>query len=115
MTPKATTKTINRGEKGNCLAAAFASILDLEIAEIPQFEEMTKDTWKLELNKWASSIDINVEFTHSIPNGYSIGIGIHECGEHHAVILNDGAFYFDTNGTEKYYKEHRYCISVTRV
>jgi hypothetical protein len=115
MNPKKTTKSEKRGEKGNCLAAAFASILDLEISDIPQFEDMQKDTWKCALNKWASSIGINIEFTHSMPTGFSIGIGIHKCGEHHAVVLRDGLFYFDTNGTGKYYEEHRYCISVTKI
>jgi hypothetical protein len=110
-----TTKSKKRGEKGNCLAAAFASILDLSISDIPQFEEMCKSTWKQALFEWCSSIGVKVEFTKSIPDGFCIGVGRHECGDLHAVILKDGRFYFDTNGSEKYYKEHRYCLLLERI
>jgi hypothetical protein len=112
---KVTTKSASRGEKGNCLAAAFASVLDVDISDVPQFEEMTPETWKKALFDWASSINVEVEFTRSIPDGFCIGIGVHENGMYHAVILRDGDFYFDTNGTEKYYVEHKYCITVNRL
>jgi|TARA_B110000196_G_scaffold318860_1_gene335228 hypothetical protein len=115
MNLKVTTKSSTKGENGNCLAAAFASILDIEIADVPKFEEMTKTTWKKALFDWASSINVEVAFTNSIPNGFCIGIGVHDSGEYHAVILRDGDFYFDTNGTEKYYVEHKYCITVNRL
>lgn len=115
MNLKVTTKSASRGEKGNCLAAAFASMLDIDISDVPQFEEMTPETWKKALFDWASSINVEVEFTRSIPDGFSIGIGVHECGFLHAVILNNGDFYFDTNGSGDYYVEHRYCITVNRL
>lgn len=115
MNLKVTTKSASRGEKGNCLAAAFASMLDIDISDVPQFEEMTPETWKKALFDWASSINVEVEFTRLIPDGFCIGIGIHENGMYHAVILRDGDFYFDTNGTEKYYVEHKYCITVNRL
>lgn len=97
------------------MAAAFASLLDIEIADVPKFEEMTKATWKGALFKWASNINVEVTFTKSIPDGFCIGIGVHENGMYHAVILRDGDFYFDTNGTEKYYVEHKCCITVNRL
>lgn len=115
MNLKVTTKSASRGEKGNCLAAAFASMLDIEISDVPQFEEMTKTTWKNALFEWASSINVEVKFTKSIPDGFCIGIGVHACGDLHAVILSNGDFYFDTNGSEDYYIEHRYCITVNRL
>ncbi len=115
MTPVLTTKSTLRGEKGNCLAATLASILDLNINDIPQFEEMCKATWKNALQNWSANIGIVITFTHDIPDGFSIGIGKHKSGELHAVILNDGKFHFDPNGTNLFYEEHRYCLSVERV
>jgi len=87
----------------------------LEIIDVPQFEEMCKDTWKDALHNWSSSIGVTITFTKSIPEGLSIGVGRHKSGYLHAVVLNNGYFYFDPNGTEQYYEEHRYCLSIDRV
>ena len=114
MNCKATTTSLSKGERGNCLAAALASILDLKISEIPKFEIMCKRTWKSALHEWSTGIGVMVEFTKSIPAGFCIGIGRHASGELHAVILLDGAFYFDTNGTNAFYEEHKYCLLVSR-
>ena len=110
-----TSKSEKRGEKGNCLAAALASILDLEIVDIPQFEEMNKATWKDALHNWSLSIGVRIQFTKSLPTGLSIGVGEHRDGGLHAVVLNDGDFYFDPNGTNQYYEEHRYCLLVEKI
>lgn len=114
MNLKSTTKFRSKGERGNCLAATLASILDLEISEVPQFEEMAKEIWRHSLHEWSSSIGVRIEFTKSIPNGFCIGIGRHKTGDLHAVILKDGCFYFDPNGTGQYYNEHKYCIVVEK-
>jgi len=110
-----TTKSANRGENGNCLATALASMLDLKITDIPEFEDMCKNTWKPALHEWATKIGVNITFTKSIPKGFSIGIGRHANGLLHAVILEDGAFYFDTNGSGKFYEEHKYCLEVNKL
>lgn len=109
------TKSKERGEKGNCLAAALASMLDLEISDIPKFEEMCNATWKVALHEWAASIGVRVEFTREIPSGYCIGVGRAESGLLHAVILKDGFFHFDTAKSGGFYQEHRYCLLVERI
>ncbi len=107
-----TTKFAERGEKGNCLAAALASILHLKIEDVPEFEEMCKSTWKPALRKWSSDVGASIEFTTSIPKGFSVGVGIHKSGGFHAVVLKDGFFFFDPNGTDLFYEQHRYCLDI---
>jgi len=39
------TKFCTENQNGNCLAACLASILELRIEDIPQFEDMFEDWW----------------------------------------------------------------------
>ena len=109
-----TTKFKSNGEKGNCLAAALASVLEIDLIDVPQFEEMTRSTWKSALFDWADLNGYIIEFTNERPAGYGVGVGVHPDGGLHAVVVFNGEFYFDTNGTDVFYQEHRYYIKVSR-
>lgn len=109
-----TTKFASKGEKGNCLAAALASTLGIPISDVPEFEEMEPKIWKDSLHEWSRKIGVDIIFTKTIPKGFCIGIGRHSNGFLHAVILKDGAFHFDTNGSGEFYAEHRYCLEVKK-
>jgi hypothetical protein len=110
-----TTKHKRNGERGNCLAAAFASILELQIQDIPQFEEMTRETWRKAVVDWGYNNCINIQFSKERPKGYAIGVGVHPEGGLHAVVVLNGEFCFDVNGSDLFYVEHRYYIHVKRV
>jgi hypothetical protein len=112
--PVLTTKHRRNGENGNCLAAAIASVLEITINDIPMFEEMTKNTWKNALFEWAGCIGIEVKFTNERPDGFAIGVGIHNSGECHAVVVHNGEFCFDTNGTDMFYPKHNYYLSIVK-
>ena len=43
---------------GNCMAACFASLLELEIEEIPKFEDMDDDKWWPAVLKWLDNKNI---------------------------------------------------------
>lgn len=105
-----TTKSKSKGENGNCLAASLASVLEIQIEEVPEFENMTKDTWKNALFEWASKCGYAVRFTKNPPVGFAIGVGIHPEGEFHAVVVLNGEFFFDPNGSDEFYETHRYYI-----
>ena len=63
--------------------------------------------------EWGNSVDVKIKFTHAIPEGFCIGVGIkHDVKSHHAVILHNGDYYFDTGISDTFYDEHRYCIEV---
>jgi hypothetical protein len=66
------TKIHSETVKGNCMAACLASVLDLEIGDVPQFEEISNpDHWNLELIKWLDSIGyyINAEYVFKYTDG----------------------------------------------
>lgn len=57
MIPVTQTKLHIEGEQtGNCMRAAFASILEIEIDDIPEFEEMSDKKWFPNLLGWLESI-----------------------------------------------------------
>ena len=57
MIPVIQTKLHIEGEQtGNCMRAAFASILEIEIDDIPEFEEMSDKEWFPKLFNWLESI-----------------------------------------------------------
>lgn len=39
-------------QNGNCLAAALASILEIDIEDVPEFEDMSYTEWYPRLKKW---------------------------------------------------------------
>lgn len=75
-----------QGRIGNCLQAAVASILELELKDVPHFGE--NDEWYKNLFKWLwdngySCYDVNTIVWHT---GYVIACGISPRGHQHAVI-----------------------------
>lgn len=50
-------------ETGNCLQAAFASVLELELDEVPDFANMDEDTWWFDLQRWFEERNIVVHYT----------------------------------------------------
>lgn len=49
-------------ETGNCLQAAFASILELELHEVPDFGNMGDDWW-LHLTDWFAKRNVQVHWS----------------------------------------------------
>lgn len=97
MKPVMQTKTAE-GE-GNCFNACVASLLEIEIDTIPEWEE--KPGWSLEFEKWLSArfrmypIWINRPFSLR-PFGYYILSGKSPRGEdHHSIVMFNGEFSHD--------------------
>jgi len=85
------------GQRGNCLAAAVASILGISIEQVPEFEEME--------NYWRPFVEFPTQFgrrltyhppTHP-PKGLSIGTVTSPRfpNETHAVVCLDGKVVHD--------------------
>lgn len=45
---------------GNCMNAAFASILEMDIEDIPHFEDMTETEWYPKLLRWLEGIGFHL-------------------------------------------------------
>lgn len=94
MTPVKQTKFHTEAQNGNCMAAALASLLDLDIAEVPAFEDL-QETWKRTLLAWIDSLGMTIRVQDHAPEGFAIATGPSNRGIHHAVIVNNGAFAHD--------------------
>jgi len=79
-------------EKGNCFEACLASLLEIDIKDIPSY----KKNWYLKYNKWLSKYDLALLMVGSwddcedkdklMPNVYAIVTGISPRGFKHSVI-----------------------------
>jgi hypothetical protein len=103
MKPVYQTKGISSeldNEKGNCLRACLSSIFEINIACIPEFEEMGFDFWKRAVKIWLAGVGYELSelpiITHSdkfIPFQVGIGKSINaETNEQstHAVVMANG-------------------------
>lgn len=96
---KPVTQTILHTEttKGNCLRAAIASILEIDIDDIPLFEEMGAD-WAPALDDWLwEQYQLDLDFCDRAlpPRGFSIAVGKSPRGIGHAVVALQGVPVWD--------------------
>ncbi len=96
MTPIKQTKFHSDTQKGNCFAAAIASLLDVPLHAVPELEELESPKWQEALFNWAELLGYEVDCHHDeAPKGYSIAGGMSIRGVKHAVIAwtDDSATY----------------------
>ena len=77
------------GINGNCMAASFASILELPLSEVPEFENMGKNKWFQEVKDWLEKIGFTLlewQGETWLP-GYYLAMGISERGVKHQVVF----------------------------
>ena len=91
------------GVTGNCLAAAVASVLGLTLEEVPEFEEMSRGRYFVELISFAATTGRRLVYhpeTHP-PRGLSIGTvsSPRFPSEAHAVVCLDGEVVHDPHPT----------------
>ena len=60
MKPVDQTKLHNPPINGNCMNAAFASILEIALDDIPNFEDMQDTEWYPKLLRWLNSIGFHL-------------------------------------------------------
>ena len=97
MKPVNQTKLHSETVNGNCLAAALASILEIDIDDVPEFEDMG-DNWGGELADWLDSIGFYImEWQEVIPDipGYFLVCGESPRGVLHEVVYFDGKMVHD--------------------
>lgn len=98
MTPIDQTKTLDQGLRGNCLAASLASLFDLELAAVPEFEELPPGAWKVELDRWVASLGKNlIKKTPGeyVPGEHYIAVGLSSRGNRHATVGLNGQIVHD--------------------
>jgi hypothetical protein len=86
------------GVRGNCLAAAIASVLEIPIDEVPAFEEhydLPDDEWFDLLYDFLDGRQLEALYTDRPPKGYAIAHGVGSTGIRHSVVVLDGEFVHD--------------------
>lgn len=82
------------GRIGNCLQAAVASLLDLDIADVPHFAEY--DDWWERMVAWAKTQGWIVVYRQpNVPVAMGVAYGPSERGVSHAVVVRDGETVWD--------------------
>lgn len=100
MRPVFQTKMHNpkEGIRGNCLAAAIASVMELSIEDVPAFEDsydLPDDQWQELLWDFLHAKKYDLEQWDDAPNGYAIAHGVGARGVRHSVVVLDGVFAHD--------------------
>lgn len=85
------------GRTGNCLQAAIASILHLNLNNVPHFADEAGDGWYKSMIMWLwdkgySFVDVEKPFYYT---GYVIACIVSERGSQHAVIYCNGELVHD--------------------
>lgn len=118
-------QTITGGKNSDCVRACIASLLELDIDEIPNFIEADIE-WEFELRQWlrknyncslvsASFLQHDV-FCEMMQNCLCLTIGKTPAGEDHAVITKYGTIIHDPNpkevGLQGYYSDWGFYLFV---
>jgi len=87
-------------QRGNCLTACLASLLDIPLWMVPAFEDMRGDLYQARIEEWLSRL-FGVRFVDSrdrkvdvLPE-YYIANGPSPRGVHHSVIYRAGELVHD--------------------
>jgi hypothetical protein len=85
------------GPRGNCYAACLATVLECELADVPDFRG--RADWGEAVQKWAAGRGAVVRFQHGPPPpGLAIASGLVLDGTVHAVVFEDGQMVHDPAG-----------------
>ena len=87
---------------GNCVAACIASILELDIEDVPNFVMMDHTGggfWNLLLNEWLAPYNLHAYFldrdSYISADVYCIGMGLTKRGLYHAVVCLGNSMVWD--------------------
>lgn len=97
MIPIHQTVLQSESTNGNCLRAAIASILEIDIDAMPAFERMGKAHWKKALKTWLSDRGYHLTDYNSEPvtDDFVIAIGPAERGVLHCIVTKRGKLVHD--------------------
>ena len=107
--------------RGNCFQAALASILELELDEVPDFVNAYRDDWFKEVERWLyekfRAVYVATEYEHFLENFadlrasgvYYIQVGPNQNDVMHCVVAQHGKMVHNPNRTCMGLKEVKYC------
>ena len=102
MKPILQTNTHNESTNGNCMRASLASIFELNIEDIPKFEEMDKWSWKNAFKIWLRGMNLALREQCELPNHsqYYMALGATNRGVLHCVVAQLGKTIHDPHPSQ---------------
>jgi len=102
MIPVFQTKIHSEATNGNCMRASLASIFELNIEDIPKFEEMDKASWKKAFKAWLAGMSVILKEQYQLPNHnqYYMAIGTTNRGVLHCVVALSGVTVHDPHPSQ---------------
>lgn len=101
---------------GNCMQAAVASLLDLELSDVPHFVQGSSghaESWQ-RLEDWLATRELVIRESFVDEPGFALVKGPTHSGIHHYVIYRDGQLAHDPAGADGLlYAEWFYTIEPT--
>lgn len=79
-------------QNGNCMAACLASLLEIEITDVPKFEDEHEKEWYFSVLKWLSSLGYYLVYWEEEIHwdGYHIAIGPSPRGNFSHCVIYKG-------------------------
>lgn len=101
-------QTINDNKRGNCFSACIASLLEVEVEDVPNVNDMGNN-WYQEFNKWLLSkhscqmLDVIIDSEYHMPSIPMIAHGksMNFPDVMHSVLWQNGKMIFDPSPSNK--------------
>jgi hypothetical protein len=87
---------------GNCMRASLASVFEMNVDDLPRFEAMNKDHWKMNFIAWLAGKGFLLKETHTPPNSdeYYITLGMSERNVLHCVVSQSNKMVHDPHPSQ---------------
>src|SRR5690606_21671702 len=112
LNPVYQTKLEEAGERGNCLAAAVASLFGLSLNDVPEFEEIrSPGQWKEAFRDWACTRGYAIQKGYSLkPDTLCLAVGHSQRGKRHAVVARGQHLVHDPHPSQSGLVTFEYCL-----
>ncbi len=102
MIPVFQTQFHNESVNGNCMRASLASIFELDIDNIPKFEEMNRKVWRTSFTSWLSDMNLALKPQAESPNDdqFYITLGSTNRGALHCVVSQSNKMIHDPHPSQ---------------
>ena len=106
-----------QGRYGNCLQATIASILEMNLEDVPHFAAMPDDTWFEFMCNWLWDKGWNIEDFETVNDSpeYMLTIGPSQRGVSHAVIYKDGEMVHDPHPSNAGLLSVKWCSAIYKL
>lgn len=87
----------SESQNGNCLQAALASIFEVALDDVPEFQKEPPNQWRSSLRSWLGGMGLEMLVYDRDPreSGHYLAVGDGPRGCTHCVVYRDGKMVHD--------------------